>query len=97
MTTELAIPKRSLRSRLDDRINPIVVKELRQAVQSRFVTAALITLITIQIAAIGIYLLNSGDSLLDTDSGQHIFIMLYSVLLGVSLLFVPLYNAELTA
>ena len=48
---------------LSDRINPIVVKELRQAVQSRFVIAALLTLLLVQLVAIGIYILASGASL----------------------------------
>jgi hypothetical protein len=83
----------SKQSELSDRLNPIVVKELRQAVQSRFVSAALMTLLTIQLAAIGIYLLSSGESLLDFTSGRNVFVMLFAILQGVSMLFVPLYTA----
>jgi hypothetical protein len=94
MSAEAAsIAATGFRARMNDRINPIVLKELRQAVQSRFVTAALLTLLTIQLAAIGIYLLGSGDSLFDFTSGRNVFMMLFAILQGVSMLFVPLYTA----
>jgi len=93
MTAESALRETSVRSSLSDRLNPIVVKELRQAVQSRFVIAALMTLLAIQLVAIGIYLLTSGDSLLNFDAGRGVFLMLFSILQGVSMLFVPLYTA----
>jgi hypothetical protein len=81
------------RARLDDWINPIVVKELRQAVQSRFVVAALLILLTIQLSATGIYLLVSESPVMDFEAGWQVFSVLYGVLLGVSMLFVPLYTA----
>ncbi len=93
MTAESAVAKSSFGSDLSDRLNPIVVKELRQAVQSRFVTAALMTLLTIQLAAIGIYLLSSGESLLDFTSGRSVFLILFAILQGVGMLFVPIYTA----
>lgn len=80
-------------SKLGDRINPIVVKELRQAVQSRFVVAALLTLLSIQIVAIGIYLLASGGSLVNFDAGRQVFLMLFAILQVIGSLFVPLYTA----
>ncbi|MGE0126586.1 MAG: hypothetical protein AB7U82_00665 [Blastocatellales bacterium] len=82
-----------LKASLSDRINPIVIKELRQAVQSRFVIAALMTLLSIQIVAIGIYLLASGGSLLSFDAGRQVFLMLFAILQVVGMLFVPLYTA----
>jgi hypothetical protein len=85
--------KSSFKASLSDRVNPIVVKELRQAVQSRFVIAALLTLLAIQLVAIGIYLLASGDTLLSFDAGRQVFLMLFAILQGVSMLFVPLYTA----
>jgi len=75
-----------------DRINPIVVKELRQAVQSRFVIAALLTLLAIQLVAIGIYILASGASLFGFDAGRQSFLMLFGVLQVVGTVFVPLYT-----
>jgi hypothetical protein len=98
MIAEPAAVKNGFFSRLDDRINPIVVKELRQAVQSRFVSTALIALLTIQLTAFGVYLLSSGESLLEYNAGRNVFFMLFAILLGVSLLFVPAYTAtRLTA
>ncbi|MGH9844028.1 MAG: hypothetical protein ACREEM_35300, partial [Blastocatellia bacterium] len=93
MTAEPAVARSDFGSDLSDRLNPIVVKELRQAVQSRFVTAALMTLLTIQLAAVGIYLLSSGESLLDFTSGRSVFMILFAILQGVGMLFVPIYTA----
>lgn len=76
-----------------DWLNPIVVKELRQAVQSRFVLTALMVLLSIQLAALAIYLLASGDVLLNVDAGRQVFLVLFAILLAVGMLFVPLYSA----
>jgi hypothetical protein len=75
-----------------DRINPIVVKELRQAVQSRFVVAALLTLLLVQLVAIGIYILASGASLFGFYAGRQSFLMLFGILQVVGVVFVPLYT-----
>ncbi len=93
MTAEPTLKVGALKARLSDRINPIVVKELRQAVQSRFVIAALLTLLSIQIVAIGIYLLASGASLVSFDAGRQVFLMLFAILQVIGMLFVPLYTA----
>jgi hypothetical protein len=77
----------------DDWINPIVVKELRQAVQSRFVVSALLALLCIQLSAIGIYLYTTRSSILDIDAGRQVFMLLNGILLFISMLFVPLYTA----
>jgi hypothetical protein len=77
---------------LGDRINPIVVKELRQAVQSRFVVATLLTLLSVQLIAIGIYILASGASLFGFDAGRQSFMMLFGILQVVAIIFVPLYT-----
>lgn len=84
--------RESRAARLSDRLNPIVVKELRQAVQSRFVVAALLILLTIQILAVGIYLLTAGDPANNFDSGRTVFLVLFGILLALSMLFVPLYT-----
>jgi hypothetical protein len=80
-------------ARIDNRINPVVVKELRQAVQSRFVVAALLILLGIQLLAIGLYLIRRDTTLMDFDAGNVVFMFLYGILLFVSLFFVPLYAA----
>ncbi len=97
MTAEAEIihsakPKEPLAARFSDWLNPIVVKELRQAVQSRFVITALLLLLTIQILAIGIYLLTAGDLSFSFDSGRTVFMILFGIMLAVSMLFVPLYS-----
>jgi hypothetical protein len=75
-----------------DRINPIVVKELRQAVQSRFVVAALLTLLLVQLVAVGIYILASGASLFGFYAGRQSFLMLFGILQVIGIIFVPLYT-----
>jgi hypothetical protein len=93
MTAISGLRPANLRARIDDWINPIVVKELRQAVQSRFVVAALLCLLCIQLAAIGIYLFTTRSSILDIDAGRQVFMVLYGILLFICMLFVPLYTA----
>lgn len=85
-------PKENLAARINDWLNPIVVKELRQAVQSRFVITALLVLLAIQIIAVGIYLLTSSDLSFSSDSGRTVFMILFGIMLAISMLFVPLYT-----
>ncbi len=85
-------PKESLALRINDWLNPIVIKELRQAVQSRFVITALLVLLAIQIVAVGIYLLTSSDLSFSSDSGRMVFMILFGIMLAISMLFVPLYS-----
>jgi hypothetical protein len=80
------------KSDFSDRINPIVVKELRQAVQSRFVIATLLTLLLVQLIAIGFYILASGASLYGFDAGRQAFMMLFGILQVIGVVFVPLYT-----
>jgi hypothetical protein len=84
--------RESLSTRISDWLNPIVVKELRQAVQSRFVVAALLILLAIQIVAVGIYLLTASNLESNFDAGRTVFLILFGILLAISLLFVPLYS-----
>jgi hypothetical protein len=76
-----------------DWLNPIVVKELRQAVQSRLVLTALMVLLSIQLAALAVYLLASDTGRLSFDAGPQVFLVLFAILLGIGLLFMPLYTA----
>ena len=103
MSTALSAPARvsSLRGRVaawvDDRVNPIVVKELRQAVRSRFVTGAMLLFLTVALVVMGFRLLEmqgpGGGSAarFDPTAGRDIFMVLQGVLLGSCLMFVPLY------
>jgi hypothetical protein len=47
----------TLGGRLDDFLNPIVVKELRQAVRSRFVSGVLMLLLVIQLLVVGLFVM----------------------------------------
>ncbi len=82
-----------VRGRLDDWLNPIVVKELRQAVQGKFVAAALLLLLIVQLAALGIYIVSGGDFAGRYDAGRNAFMFLLAILLAICLLFVPAYTA----
>jgi len=92
VTAESILKESGVRGALGDRINPIVVKELRQAVQSRFVIATLLTLLSVQIVAIGIYVLASGASLFGFDAGRQSFLMLFAILQSIGMIFTPLYT-----
>jgi len=85
---------RELVGRLDDRLNPIVVKELRQAVQSKFVVAILLFFLAAQLLVAGIYLvLNSerrGLGSLDFQAGHELFSILHGVMLGTCMFFLPI-------
>jgi hypothetical protein len=83
-------------TKLDDALNPIVVKELRQAVQSRFVVAVLLLFLALQLLVMGIFLIvNSIDGRLersDFQAGRDVFALLQGVLLTTCMLFVPAYT-----
>ena len=79
--------------KVDDWINPIVVKELRQAVRSRAVIAALLLFLLLQLAIIGIYVLNneaSGRQSDVLDGGRELFQVIQAIMLGTCLL-IPAY------
>jgi hypothetical protein len=80
--------------RFDDLLNPIAVKELRQAVKSRIVMSALMLFLLIQLS---ILLLNlwfddrRSTEALNLHAGQEIFRILQGFLLGTCMLLVPAY------
>ncbi|MCS7046578.1 MAG: hypothetical protein NZO58_09505, partial [Gemmataceae bacterium] len=82
--------------KLDDAINPIVVKELRQAVQSRFVVAVIMCFLAIQLIFFGIYLMATGQSgrldAIDSQAGRDAFAWLQGLLLATGMLFLPAYS-----
>jgi hypothetical protein len=61
-------------------------------VQSRVVIAALLTLLSVQLVAIGIYVLVSGVTSFGADAGRQVFLMLFGILQVIGTLFVPLYT-----
>jgi hypothetical protein len=87
----------SLLSRIDDWINPIVVKELRQAVKSRLVVGILMVFLGLQIVSLGIYLLvhemSADHDAINWNAGVSVFVWQQGILLWTLMLFVPAYAA----
>lgn len=87
---------RALGEWLDDHLNPIVVKELRQAVQSRFVVAVLLFFLILQLTVVGIFIAVErgvhGVESLEFAPGRILFTILQGILLGTCVLFLPLYT-----
>lgn len=81
---------------MDDRINPIAVKELRQAVQSRFVTGMLILLLLALLVAMTMMAgqgeLSRMQGVSGFGGGREAFEVLFAVLLIGTMIFVPLYT-----
>ncbi len=75
-----------------DWVNPVAVKEFRQAVQSRWVVAVLMLFLLLNLAIIGGHLLLSPDVHTDVEGGQDVFMYLLSILLFTCLAFVPAYT-----
>ena len=74
-------------------INPIAVKEFRQAVRSNLVVAILAIFLLVNLAVIGGYLLMSPDAATSKTAGREVFVGLAGVLFFTCLSFVPLYTA----
>jgi hypothetical protein len=81
----------ALLSAAGDRMNPIVVKEFRQAVQSRLVVTVLVLSLLINLSIMGGYLLLTPNVDTSLDGGQTVFMFLLSLLQITCLGFVPLY------
>lgn len=77
---------------LDDRMNPIVVKELRQAVKSRFVIAMLMLMLSVLLIILMIALISQDQSRgVDENAGAGLFLIFQGILLATCMLFVPVY------
>ena len=76
---------------LDDRLNAVMVKELRQAVRARFIVGILLLFLAGQLAVVGIAILGSSDLGADLQPGSGVFSMLYGVLAFACLVCVPAY------
>ncbi len=87
----------SLASRLDDALNPIVVKELRQAARGRFLAGVLLFFLALQLLTLGIYLLTQGISTIELAGGQshgeEVFGILAGILFFAAVFCVPVYAA----
>lgn len=82
---------------LVDRLNPIVVKELRQAVQGRFLTGLLLFFLLVQLGTLSIFLLTTGIDTVDllggSRQGRDVFSILYALLLFASIVMLPIFAA----
>jgi hypothetical protein len=73
-------------------LNPVVVKELRQAVRSWAVTSVLLLFLAVLfVAMLGFLISQSFGAGLDTQLGARVFQSLVVILTGASMLFIPLY------
>jgi hypothetical protein len=80
--------------KLDSLLNPIVVKELRQAVKSRIVMSALMLSLVVQLSIL-LLNLSFGDrqtgNAINLHAGREIFQILQGILLGTCMLLIPTY------
>lgn len=83
--------------RFEDSLNPIVVKELRQAAQGRSLPGMLLFFLLIQLVILGGFLLSQGIQNFDRLSGERygadVFGILMAGLCLVVLFFLPIYVA----
>jgi hypothetical protein len=82
--------------RMDDWINPIVVKELRQAVQSRLVVTALFLYLGVQVFILGVFLMVDEVRAVDGinwTAGATIFPVLQGILLFTCMALIPAYTS----
>ena len=82
-----------LLARLDDAINPIMVKELRQAVRSRFVTALLFLFLFAQLAIVALVLSSNQGSELRPGLGRDLFSVLHSAILFTCMVGLSVYTS----
>ncbi|MDE0299479.1 MAG: hypothetical protein OXN17_12670 [Candidatus Poribacteria bacterium] len=72
-------------------LNPIVIKELRQAVQGKFLAAVLLLFLGVQLLTVGLFLMDDSVSW-SFNAGRNIFRTLSSMLMGTCLILVPAYT-----
>ncbi len=84
-------------SAFDDRLNPIVVKEIRQAVHGRFLAGLLLFFLIFQLATLGLFLLSNGITTIDivggASYGEQVFGILFGILSFATVVCVPIYAA----
>ncbi len=81
-----------LTAKLDNAINPIVVKELRQAVNGRFVSALLMLFLLVSVIVM-IFAVANMSSDFSTNVGQEVMLVLNAVLLFTCIIVLPLFTA----
>ena len=79
-------------ARFDDLVNPIVVKELRQAVRSKAVLGVLsVMLVVLLVIVIFVSLAATADEV--TARGAEMFMIFNGIVLALAALFTPIYSA----
>ena len=81
----------ALIDRIDDRLNPIVVKEFRQAVQGRFISSVLILFLLVQLAAIALTIIDRGFINQSFQAGRDAFTTLMVLLMITTMVIIPIY------
>ncbi|HEV3384966.1 MAG TPA: hypothetical protein VG097_09120, partial [Gemmata sp.] len=78
---------------IGDRINPIVVKEMRQAVNSRFVSSMLVLLLSIELLVMALMLLlrspSTDPDIQNMRTGREVFMTLQGILIVSCMLLIP--------
>ena len=78
-------------AKFTDTLNPIVVKELRQAVQGKLFSVILMVFLGLLLLTMGLFL--SSETMESSfNAGRNLFGILLSILLSTCLLFVPAYT-----
>jgi hypothetical protein len=80
---------------LDDRLNPIAVKELRQAVRSRLIASALVFFVAVELVVLGVgaYFVESEDpNDVDFYAGRRMFLIINGVMVAACMVLIPLYT-----
>jgi hypothetical protein len=75
----------------DDSLNPIAVKELRQAARGHFLLGILLLFLVIQLAIVG-FPLAGLEHETDFHLGKNLFLTLFGFLLGTCMLVIPGYT-----
>jgi len=77
-----------------DRTNPVVLRESRQLVRSRFAVGIMMAFLLIMVAAATLYVLTTGNKTYNAFSrGKDLFQILYIILGYATILFVPAHTA----
>lgn len=93
MTTAFISLKQRFTGWREWELNPVVVKELRQAVRSWAVTGVLLLFLTVLFIASIVFLVSqSMEETVDEQLGGSMFEMFDALLAGASILFIPLYT-----
>lgn len=84
-----------MRERIDGWLNPILVKELRQAVRGRFIVTVISLSLLAQLVAVGGFMLSDtidSNRMVLNPVGAQTFTTLFLVLFTATVLFIPLYS-----